>query len=362
MTRRWGGVVLLALASLGAATAAGAQPVGPTCSLTGEHLMSWPTDNPVWQFCWVRPQQSSGTNGSGLEIRNVYYNGHLVMKRGHVPMLNVDYDPGGCGCYRDWQNQEVVFHANNPVSSGYAEPTVPPLTVCDTGGSNGDCGPPDTDCFLGVAAEKLADRLILTTQFEAGWYRYTMKWRFYLDGRIEPAFGFSAIDASCVYHSHRHHAYWRLDFDIDGPANDLVTEGPNPAPGGGGHGGNGFPIVNLLTETKRVNNRPGMTWSVIDSVTHRGYRIVPGPEVDLPVDTFSIGDFWALKYKANEIDDGGNIGDCPVDFSAFLNGEVTSGDVVVWYRTGWFHPPNQLDDCDLGGPTIYPIGDWSPTP
>lgn len=354
-------LALLAFAVAGLAAPLGA--VTPTCNMSGEHLLSWPTDAPVWQMCWIRPSQSTGTNGSGLEIRNVYFNGHLVLKRAHVPMLNVDYDPGGCGCYRDWQNQEVVFHANNPISGvpGYAEPTVPPTTVCDDGGSNGDCGPPDTDCFAGVAAEKLADRLILTTQFQAGWYRYTMKWRFFLDGRIEPAFGFSAIDASCVYHSHRHHAYWRLDFDIDGPGNNIVTEGPNPAQGGG-RGGSPFPIVTLPTEVMRRNNKPGMTWSVIDSVAKRGYRIVPGDEVALPADNFSVGDFWALRYKSNEIDDGGNIGDCPVDFSSFLNGETTATDVVVWYRTGWYHPPNALDDCDLGGPTIYPIGDWSPAP
>lgn len=358
MTKKLLALLLFAAAGLLAAAPAGAQPV---CNLAGEHLMSWPTNGPVWEFCWLRPSSSSGTRGSGLEIRNVYYNGHLVMKRGHVPMLNVDYDPGGCGCYRDWQDQEVVFHANNPIPGipGYAEPTLPPQTVCDTGGSAGDCGPPDTDCFTGVAAEKLADRLILTTQVEAGWYRYTMKWRFYLDGRIEPLFGFSAVDASCVYHSHRHHAYWRLDFDLDGPANDLVAEGPNPG-AGGGRPGPRFPIVSLPTEVMRRNNRPGMTWSVIDSVTRRGYRIVPGGEVALPVDSFSVGDLWALRYKSNEIDDGGNIGDCPVDFSTFMNGETTSSDAVVWYRTGWYHPPNQLDDCDLGGPTLYPIGDWSP--
>jgi hypothetical protein len=75
----------------------------PSCTPGNEHLMSWPTANPVWQFCWVRPTGSSGSNGSGLEIREVYYNNHLVLKRGHVPILNVKYDPGGCGgpnlCY-----------------------------------------------------------------------------------------------------------------------------------------------------------------------------------------------------------------------------------------------------------------------
>jgi hypothetical protein len=147
----------------------------------------------------------------------------LVLKRAHVPILNVQYDPGGCGCYRDWAYQEVRFQADNVISPGYAEPTTPPLTVCDTGGAGGDIG-----SFTGVAAEKLADRLILTTQFEAGWYRYTMKWRFYLDGRIEPVFGFAAVNSSCIAFTHRHQAYWRFDFDIDTPGNAIVLEHARP--------------------------------------------------------------------------------------------------------------------------------------
>ena len=65
--------------------------------------------------------------------------------------------------------------------------------MCDTGGSGGGVG-----SFLGVAAEKSGDPLILTTQFEAGWYRYTIKWKFYLDGRIQPIIGFGAVNASCI--------------------------------------------------------------------------------------------------------------------------------------------------------------------
>ncbi|NJL26733.1 MAG: hypothetical protein HC897_02090 [Thermoanaerobaculia bacterium] len=41
---------------------AGAQP---TCTGTGENLMSWPAVDPVWQFCWLRPQNSSGPRARG---------------------------------------------------------------------------------------------------------------------------------------------------------------------------------------------------------------------------------------------------------------------------------------------------------
>ena len=115
-------VLGLALAVLLPGAVAAAQP---TCS-GNQHLMSWPDSNPVWQFCWLRPVDSSGQNGSGLEISDVYYDGHLVLKRAHVPIVNVLYPNGGWGpCYRDWMDQEQAFLSNNVISPGYSEPTSP---------------------------------------------------------------------------------------------------------------------------------------------------------------------------------------------------------------------------------------------
>ena len=342
----------LAASSLGATS--------PTCTGSGEHLMSWPTGNPAWEFCWLQPTVSSGPNGSGLEIRDVYYHGHLVLKRAHIPILNVLYDPRGCGCFRDWLFSEVRFDADNVISPGYAEPDTPPLTVCDTGGSGGDVG-----SFTGVAAEKLPDRLILTTQLEAGWYRYTQKWRFYLDGRIEPVMGFAAVDSSCIAFTHRHHAYWRFDFDIDQAGNAVVWEMQRPSiqPNGGG----GEQPTIISTEAVRLNTSggaspvPDRAWAIFDSATGRGYSIIPGSEVALPADSFSVADVWFLKYHDNEIDDSGNPGpSCAIKFDPYLNGEALVDDVVMWYRGGWLHLGDQLDDCDMVGPLLSPIGDWSP--
>lgn len=356
---------VLAAASASAGTLASCDPAAH------ESFISWPDVNPVWQLCFVRAPYSSGSNGSGLEVRNVYYNGHLVMKRGHVPMLNVQYlqVSCGCNCYRDWLTQEVNFVSNNVISAGYSEPTPDcPQTVCDLGGGV-DCPQdvppppaappcPNWACFAGVAAEKLPDHLTLTTQTSAGWYRYVMKWTFWQDGRIEPRFCFAAVDAGCISCSHNHHAYWRFDFDVDGSPN-VVSEGPE-TPDAGRAGGPRPRIVTLPTETMRVVNYPGITWSITDPVAHRGYRLVPGSETALPADTFSVGDFWALRYHANELDDGHSIGDCPVNFTPWLNGESLNGDLVLWYRSGWLHPEGDLGPFVQVGPTLYPVGDWSP--
>ncbi len=348
MTAR-GRIALVAALSLALGT--GIALAVPAC--TGNaHPMSWPDVDPVWEFCWTRPAQSTGPRGSGIDLTNVYYNGHLVLKEAHVPILNVQYEPGGCGCFRDWMNQEVRFDADNVISPGYSEPTVPPVTVCDVGGEGGDVG-----AFTGVAAEKLADELILTSQTQAGWYRYTMKWKFHLDGRIEPYFGFAAVADACVAFTHIHHAYWRLDFDIDGPTGDVVTEGPDPH-----QRPPRYPTVVLPTEALR-KGKPGVVWSVADSTTKRGYRIVPGTETELPADTFSVGDVWVLAYKANEIDDAGQSGPaCAIKFNNYLNPpEGVGSDVVLWYRTGAVHEGGELAECHEVGPVLVPFGDWSPS-
>jgi len=366
--------LLLAIATFFLAFSVRAVTAGICDPSAHENYLAWPDSNPVWQLCWVRARDSSGVNGSGLEVRNVYYNGHLVMKRGHVPMLNVQYLQLGCdcNCYRDWLDEERAFVSSNVISDGYSEPPEGcPQTVCELGGGTdcpADVPPPPAPppcpnwvCFTGVAAEKRADHVTLTTQMSAGWYRYDMKWTFWQDGRIEPRFCFAAVNSGCVSCSHNHHAYWRLDFDIDGSAANVVTEGPNPPAGASpGRPGPKPRIVTLSNETMRLVNYPGITWSVTDPAARRGYRLVPGTETALPADAFSEGDLWALRYHANEIDDGHSLINCPVDFSPWLNNETLNGDVVLWYRSGWLHPEGDLGPFDPVGPTLYPVGDWSP--
>ncbi len=339
-------------ALLFAAAAASAQPVCTGSS----HLLSWPDTDPIWELCWVRPSQSSGHFGSGLEIHDVSYQGQRVLKRAHSPILNVEYDPGGCGCFRDWTDEEATFIADNEIVPGYAEPTSPPLTTCDVGGSGGDVG-----TFTGVAVEKNLDEVILTSQMSAGWYRYTQKWTLHRDGRIQPFVGFTSVPASCTANfNHRHHQYWRLDFDIDGSDGDTVEEinaGVSP--------------LTIQWEDARTWVDGDTEWRVFDSGSGLGYRIQPGAgDLLLPADSFSLADAWILAYQpTSEIDDFGepilppfqtNL--CINKIDNFVTGEsVENADLVFWYRGGAFHLAGELDDCDIVGPTLTPMGNWADT-
>ena len=139
----------------------------------------------VWKFLVVRPAASSGTNGSGIELRYVDYRGKRLLYRAHVPILNVQYDRA-CGPYRDWQNQEGMLQAvGTDVAPGFRLCTAPATTILDTGS--------DTGNYLGVAIYLQGQEVVLVSEMQAGWYRYISMWRLHTDGTIRPRFGFSAV-------------------------------------------------------------------------------------------------------------------------------------------------------------------------
>jgi hypothetical protein len=335
--------------------AAASEAAAPVCNPPAR-LMQFPSAaDPVWELCFLTPQDSSAVFGSGLEIYDVRYNGHPVMKRGNVPVLNVIYAPGGCGCFRDQFFAEVKFEVKDENGqiitgpSGSYTDAASVRTVCESGGSGGDI-PPGIG-FRGVAGEKLPDRLILTTQTAAGWYRYLERWTFYLDGRIHPEMGYAAISNSCVAHNHHHHSYWRLDFDIDDAAGDVAGK-----PGG--------PTQRTESGTRRPAEPAGLPpLEIHDSTSGRGYHVVPqghvGGSYD-PYGPFSFGDSWILKYNPDEMDDGGSACAIGSAFLGYSNDEpIDPADIVIWYHEGKIHKGGQLDACGLVGPMLEPFGDWS---
>jgi hypothetical protein len=193
-----------------------------------------------------------------------------------------------------------------------AEALVPP----------GDCpwGEP-LPCLNGVSAESFPDHLRLTPQADAGWYRYSLRWEFYDDGTVMPTFGFGTYNTSCSGATHRHHAYWRFDFDIDDAGNDTVSQV------GGSLSG---PISQ---EAERTWEEGGVSWEVRDSVSSRGYRLTPGAQDQLlAVDTFSKNDLMVTLYHSSELSDSG--GGCAINPGSIVNAAVVDTDVVMYYRGG----------------------------
>jgi hypothetical protein len=344
-----------ALAALTPALRAQTSPATAlSCSATAGAVanghIAWPVASPLWEFDFYRPANSTTSDGTGLEIRNVSYRGRRVFERAGVPILNVEYDSGaGCGCFRDWQDSEAGFAA--PVRTGgtssacYVEATAGAVRTYCT--SDGAAGPvPDQGTFRGVSVEDYGTELVLTSNMSAGWYRYRMKWHFYADGRIWPEYSFSAASNACTAAARRHHVYWRFDFDLeDTPSNDVVTET------------NRSGTTTFTTEASRTwgSAASRTTWTILDAATGAGYRVEPSEaDLETPVDAFSKTDALVLRYRASEIDD--NASGCAFQFEPWVNGESVEGnDVVFWYRTSTTRPVGS-SRCEIGGPTLHPIG------
>jgi hypothetical protein len=330
-------VIFLAMA------AAHGQAAHNDCS--PQYRIEWPANHPVWSLCWSIPENSSGIDGSGLELHDVSYKGESVLRRAGIPLLNVNYDPGGCGSYRDWQHGSAPFETDgvvNPPEWHYAEPTIPPRTMCDHVGR-------DAGTFQGVAAEKKWDQLVLTTQLQAGPYRYTQKWIFHLDGTLDARIAFTSRTDPCNTRPHAHHAYFRLEFDIGGDGKDYAEELLD-----------GLRWRRFRREIVRRNDPiRGGDWKVKSSSVNRGYEIVVPPDNGV-ADAWAVADLWVLASHPEELDDGGarrGPRGSAVQLDQYLNGEDVDGaSLALWIHATDRHEHSSR--CHFIGPTLRPVGKW----
>ena len=334
---------------------AGQSPTGQGIAGQATLTVSDTGGNPIWEMLIVRPSASSGANfeRSGLEIRDVRYKGKSVLKRGHVPILNVKYN-GGCGPFRDWQYSEGYFNAPDAGANDLAPGIrlLAPGQVATTSVETRN----DTGNFRGVAIYVqdvgLGQEVVMVTEMEAGWYRYIMEWRFAPDGTIRPRFGFASTVDSCVCIQRTHHVYWRLDFDVAGPTNRayLMDRGRR--------------YQQLIQTESALFKRTQTSRSIMIQSAGRdeAYQIVPGTndgkvldDLGNMVDTFGAGDFWLMRFKGTadsplELDDE-NGGVYPAaNLAPWVNGEgLVDQDLVVWYAA---HQTRQDDSSRLAAPQV----------
>jgi hypothetical protein len=307
----------------------------------------------LWRFLAVRPAASSGTNGSGIELRHLDYRGKRVLYRAHVPILNVKYDGNACGPYRDWQFQEGMIQATGTdVAPGFRFCPTPAQTIIDTGS--------DTGNFLGVGIYIAGDEVVLVSEMEAGWYRYISQWGLRANGVIRPRFAFAAVEQPCVCNVHHHHVYWRFDFDIRTAGNNRVREFNDPPLFGTGK------WHDKRFEIRRPRDfTRNRKWRVEHTRTGEGYEIVPnasdGVASTAPDSPFGRGDVWILRYRSTEIDDGVVAIGPPYEagIDSWLTGEaIHDHDVVVWYGGHFTHDVSHHGAAQHGhilGPDLKPV-------
>jgi hypothetical protein len=304
----------------------------------------------LWRFVAIRPAASSGTNGSAIELRTVAYRGKRVLRRAHVPILNVRYDGDACGPYRDWQNEEGRLDATGTdAAPGFRLCTAPAQSILESGADHGN--------FRGTAIYVDGEEVVLVCELQAGWYRYVSYWRLHADGTIRPRFGFGAVEDSCVCNRHHHHVYWRLDFDVVNATRNDVREFNDPPVSGSSN------WHTLGHEVRRARNpQRQRRWRVVNRDGDERCTLVPGPS-DGSADSFGVGDLWALRKRPGEIDDGVGFTTDPDEARAHLNQFVTGesiarADVVLWYAAHFAHDVHEADaDGHIVGPELVP-GGW----
>ncbi len=337
-----------------APAACGGPPSGGSCSNVGGNTwqaLSWGP----WSMLVRRPsgtQVSGMSAGAGVELRDVSYNGRLVIRRAGMPVLNVFYDNNACGPYRDWLYSENCFQCTGTdLGNGLrmANTGTRAQTICDTGTDPGN--------FRGVGIFEENGELVLISECSAGWYRYITSWRFHPSGIIRPRFLYGYTDNSCVCRGRLHNAIWRIHFALDGQGGLMVEEYDAPR---GARNGRWLPI-NIEARRLRHPNRD-RRWRVRKLGANYSAEIIPGSK-DGFHESFNTGegDLWVLRYKTGSGDGGdgelsGSSGSW-ANISQYVNGEKTVGqDLVVWYGAHLRKRGADTFECPPLGPDIVLSG------
>ena len=297
----------------------------------------------LWEFLVLRPSISSGNFGerSGIELRDDRYRGKMIMKRGHAPVLNVQYVDNACGPYRDWQYQEGFFNAPDAGAQDVAPGIriLAPGQMATTALESGN----DAGNFKGVAIYTQDNETVMVSEMNAGWYRYIMEWRLANDGTIRPRYGYGATVNSCVCAIHTHHTYWRFDFDVVNANNKLFQV----------ERGRKF-MTPLLTEAKFFRRlQTNRSLLVQNGSGNEAVMLVPNLN-DGNADTYGDSDFWVLRYRDNggqpgELDDPNT--STAIRLDPWINGEsLDNQDLVIWYGAHFIHADgNNLLNPDRSG-------------
>jgi primary-amine oxidase len=233
---------------------------------------------------------------------------------------------------------------------------------------------------------------------QLGQYNYINKWTFHDDGVIEPEvgltgrlqqYGFSSAyfpygqrvnpesaGTPTVAKSHMHNFYYRLDFDINGGGNDLVTR-HTFTPSTAASPDTSCATVGqcavttrtpILTETSNVWSSTGQTsWVISDKVTLNtdgrriGYELVPNGSgiyrgMTSTTESWTNAELWVTLHNGCERYPAFNAapsidpscGTPANNLTAMLNAQSVDGqDLVVWYVNHFQHVPRDENELNM---------------
>ena len=337
-----------------------------------------------WEMCW-EPRALDGIVLYDITLTPPGGPRRLILAQAGLAQVHVPYDDNGA---RFHDITDFGFGGRYLANLTRAE--CPDGTLLAYGGKNVLCLQiqPRGYAQKYYARQLQGYELSLFSVSTSGDYNYIVQYEFYDDGTIVPTVGASGqlqrygTDASYgwvtatnrIPISHYHNYWFRLDFDINGRANDLVQEIQINATDQNRR--RVKQVTDVTLEAARQHDPDVQrTWRVVDKVTRNdggnliSYQIeglssghdFTGPSFE----PFSQNDLYVTTFKGCEKYPSHNpaLNGCAGDVSQFVNGESVDGaDLVVWYGITFHHLPREEDevymDVHWDGFTIIPR-DWT---
>jgi primary-amine oxidase len=229
--------------------------------------------------------------------------------------------------------------------------------------------------YMGKQGRAYGKMLVLWCMSRLGGYTYITSWRFRDDGCLMPQMGLTGelehtgrgdssplgsfvgknADGHKVFApSHVHNFYFCLDFDIDGPEDNVVEEFNyrQDRPGSLTAKHSWTPI---LQETSRPwDGNSFRSWRVINRASKnawghpRSYELIPGGNGTFrgaSSEPFTHADLWVTRYDAKKFPcSAADPRSLRTALPTYLNGESVDGaDVVIWYVLHVHHVPRTED-------------------
>ena len=366
---------LAALAGIG--LLAGAVPVainladaaGPNTCSNGYTVDEALDNGASWQMCWER------RNREGIVLHHVTYTppgGAPVEILGQMNLaeIHVPYD-GGSPRFFDLSGIGLGYDGT---MLDLAAEDCPGGSLLQDDGTNVICQSvvPNGYAYKSGPSSGQSTSLRLFSVSELGAYNYVVAWNFDDDGTIRPQvdsagslqnYGGSPqttwpLGGGRRGVAHMHNFYWRLDFDVDGPANDRVEE-LEALPADSRYALRNTRRAFGTEVARRVAPSGFRSWRVRDltSTNADGHplsvellpdtdHVYRGPTTGDAPEPFTQNEVYVTRFKPCEDVAANNPGaTCGEDLSEFANGESLSGrDVVLWYGTSFHHLPRDEDE------------------
>ncbi len=193
-----------------------------------------------WSFAW----EIGNAQSEGLVLKNVRWKGTKVLHKASMPVIRVKYRGSGssinsgCGPYSDRISSGNLSHFSGQVTD--------------------------------VVARFFGDNLMELAVFaEIGGYDLYQAFYFHKSGRFETMLyssGWSCSDSQSE-NNHKHHPYWRLDFDVDGISNRvrhaMTVSG----------GGMSFAAYSSESGFTVPSNATSIVWTVANNSSGKHIRI-----------------------------------------------------------------------------------------